>query len=201
MDNFIDTPDEIRPKNPWPRLLMLIGLILLCIFSIGICTVNFLKSGPEPAIQLEASQLEINIPRFEPVTRWGADPNQFTYGVWIVQTQNQTTQAFFSRNILTGCNVQWLPTKKIGDIVGVFRDPCDESIFTINGDPLNISSYRTLDYFEPDITGGLININVSSINIGACTNQQIENVVCSSTTILKRKIPLTGTIEKDFGLR
>ena len=125
MDNFIDTPDEIRPKNPWPRLLMLIGLILLCIFSIGICTVNFLKSGPEPAIQLEASQLEINIPRFEPVTRWGADPNQFTYGVWIVQTQNQTTQAFFSRNILTGCNVQWLPTKKIGDIVGVFRDPCD----------------------------------------------------------------------------
>ena len=61
MDNFIDTPDEIRPKNPWPRLLMLIGLILLCIFSIGICTVNFLKSGPEPAIQLEANQLEINI--------------------------------------------------------------------------------------------------------------------------------------------
>ena len=201
MDNFIDTPDEARPNNPWPRLLMLSIFILLCIFSISICTINFLNSGPEPAVQLDSNQLEVNIPRFEPVTRWGADPNNFTYGVWIVQTQEQTVKAFFSRNAFTGCNVQWLPTKKIGDIVGTFRDPCDESMYTINGIPLNIESHRTLDYFEPDIIEGLININIRAVNIGACTNQHSENIVCSSTTVLKRKIPLTGNIEKDFSLR
>jgi len=201
MDHFTDTPDETRPNNPWPRLLMLIGLILLCIFGIGICTVNFLKSGPEPAVQVDSNQLEVSIPRFEPVTRWGSDPNYFTYGVWVVRTEKQTIHAFFSRNVSTGCNIQWLPTKKIGDTVGVFSDPCDESMFTITGIPLSISSYRSLDYFEPTFTNGLININVSSVNIGACIHQQSENIVCSTTAVLKRKIPLTGNIERDFGLR
>mgnify|MGYP001221794219 CR=1 FL=1 len=201
MDNFIDTPDEIRPNNPWPRLLMLSSAILLCIFSIGICTVNFLNSGPEPAIQFDSNQITTNTPQFEPVTRWGADPNHFTYGVWLVKTENQTIHAFFSRNVLTSCNLQWLPTKKTGNIVGVFNDPCDGSMFTINGIPLNSNSYRALDNFDPIIEGGVIKINVSSVNIGRCNNQEFENILCSSTSTLKRKIPLTGNIEKDFGLR
>lgn len=201
VQHFDDTPDETRPRNPWPRLLALGAVLLLSVFAVGACLVAFVNTGAEPELRLTVAEIEPGVPRFEPVTRWGADSEGFTYGAWIVQTPRSGTEAFFSRNVQSGCNVQWLATERVAGVTGVFRDRCDGASFSIDGTPLDGPAARHLDHFEVEVSEGEVVVNVRTVQIGDCLELVATGIICASTGPITRTIPLTGSIPAEFGRR
>jgi len=178
--------------------------LLLIFVGFGACLVIFMNTGAEPELRLRLDELEPDVPRFEPVTRWGADPQRYTYGAWIVQTADLGTQAFFSRNVGSTCNIQWLPTQQVAGVTGVFRDRCDGSTFAIDGTPLDGPAPRHLDQFEVLLEPGEVIVNVRSISIGECRDFADTSVICrsgSSAPPITRTVPLTGSIPAEFGRR
>jgi hypothetical protein len=199
MQYLADEPDDTRPSNPWPRLIALAAFLLLVFVSFGTCLAIFVSTGSEPELRIQLDLLEPRVPRLEPVTRWGADPESFTYGAWIVQTSEGTTHALFSRNVGSTCTVEWLPTEQVAGITGIFRDRCDDSTFAIDGTPLDGPALRHLDHFEVLIESGEVIVNVRSIYIGACRDGVTNNVICMTNGPTTRTVPLTGSIPAEFG--
>jgi len=200
MQHFADEPDDTRPTNPWPRLLALGGFLLVIFLGFGACLVSFVSTGAAAELRVPLDQLQPGVPRFEPVTRWGADPNGFTYGAWIIETP-EGTRAFFSRNVGSGCNVEWLPTAQQYGITGLFRDRCDGAIFAIDGRGLGRLAPRNLDHFEVRVEAGEVVVNVHSISIGRCRELAATSVICvsgSTAPAITRVVPLTGSIPAEF---
>lgn len=200
MQYLADEPDDTRPTNPWPRLLALAAFLLLAFVGFGACLAIFVSTGSEPELRLQLNQLETNVPRFEPVTRWGADSQGFTYGAWIVHTA-EDTRALFSRNVGSTCTVEWLPTQQVGDTTGVFRDRCDGSTFDITGTPIDGDAPRHLDHFELEVVAAEVVVNVKTLRIGACIDQSSTDVICETNGPITRTVPLTGSIPAEFGRR
>jgi hypothetical protein len=201
VQHFADEPDDTRPRNPWPRLLALGAVLLLIFVGFSTCLVIFVNTGAEPELRLQLDELDPGLPRFEPVTPWGADPQRFTYGAWIVHTADLGTQAFFSRNVGSTCNVQWLPAQQAAGATGVFRDRCDGSTFAIDGTPIDGPAPRHLDQFEVQFELDEVIVNVRSISIGACLQPMATGVICSGNGPITRTVPLTGSIPAEFGRR
>ncbi len=201
MPHLADEPEDTRPANPWPRLLALGAALLLIVVSFGVCLVSFVNTGAEPALRLRMERLEPGVPRFEPVTRWGADRGGFTYGALVVQTPSGDLHAFFSRNVDSGCNVQWLPTERVGDVTGVYRDHCTRGAFTIDGAPLGGTAPRSLDQFAVTLENGEFVVDLRSIRIGRCVEPPDETVICERDGPITRSVPLTGSIPADFARR
>ena len=199
MQYLADEPDDTRPSNPWPRLIALGAFLLLVFVGFGACLAIFVSTGSEPELRIQLDQLEPGVPRFEPVTRWGADSQGFTYGAWIVRTSEGATNAFFSRNVGSNCTVQWLPTEQVAGVTGVFRDRCDGSTFAIDGTPLSGPAPRHLDQFELLLESGELTVNVRFIHIGACRDGSTNDVICANNGATTRTVPLTGSIPAEFG--
>ena len=201
MQYFADEPDDTRPSNPWPRLLALGAVLLLIFVGVGTCLVSFVSTGAAAELRLPLDQLQPGIPRFEPVTRWGADPQGFTYGAWIVETPEDGTRAFFSRNVGSQCNVEWLPTEQRSGVTGIFRDRCDGAAFDITGTPVDGPALRHLDHFEVQLEAGEVIVLVRNVNIGLCISQSTTDVICETNGPITRVVPLTGSIPAEFGRR
>ncbi len=199
MQYLADEPDDTRPSNPWPRLIAFAAFLLLVFVGFGACLAIFVSTGSEPELRIPLDQLEPAAPRFEPVTRWGADSQGFTYGAWVVQSSEGTTRAFFSRNVGSTCTVDWLPTEQAAGVTGIFRDRCDGSAFAIDGTPLDGPAPRHLDRFEVLLEPGELIVNVRSIYIGACRDGVTNDVICMSDGPITRTVPLTGSIPAEFG--
>ena len=176
-------------------------MLLVSLFAVGACLVAFVNTGAEPELRLTQAEIEPGVPRFEPVTRWGSDPDGFTYGAWIVEIPGVGTEAFFSRNVGSECNVQWLATERVAGVTGVFRDRCDQSTFAIDGTPLDGPATRHLDHFEVEVSRGEVIVNVRTVRIGDCRELVATGVICASTGPITRTIPLTGSIPAEFGRR
>ena len=198
MQHFADEPDDTRPSNPWPRLIALAAVLLLVFAGFGTCLAIFVSTGSEPELRIPTDQLEPGVPRFEPVTRWGADSQHHTYGAWIVRTAEGQTVAFFSRNVASNCNVEWLPTQQADGITGVFRDRCDGSTFALNGAPLEGGAPRYLDRFEVQSNSGEVIVNVRSISLGYCHPLVATELLCETNGPITRTVPLTGSIPAEF---
>jgi hypothetical protein len=198
MQYLADEPDNTRPSNPWPRLLALGAVLLLIFVGFGACLAIFVNAGAEPELRVQLDQLEPGVPHFEPVTRWGADSEGFTYGVWIVQSPEGGVRAFFSRNVGSTCTVEWLPNEQVASTTGIFRDRCDGSAFAIDGTPLSGQTPRHLDHFEVLVEPSEVIVNVRSIYIGEC-RPSVANVICVIDAPVTRTVPLTGSIPAEFG--
>ena len=199
MQYLADEPDDTRPSNPWPRLIALGAFLLLVFVGFGACLAIFVSTGSEPELRIQLDQLEPDVPRFEPVTRWGADSQGFTYGAWIVQSPEIGVRALFSRNVGSTCTVEWLPTQQVAGATGVFRDRCDGSTFAIDGTPLSGPAPRHLDQFELLLESGELTVNVRFIHIGACRDGSTNDVICANNGATTRTVPLTGSIPAEFG--
>jgi len=201
MQHFADEPDDTRPSNPWPRLILL-GVVILFVFvAFGACFVAFLGTGAEPELRVPFDQIETNVPRFEPVTRWGADPERYTYGVWIVQPDTRPVRALFNRNVASHCTVEWLPTEQFAGVTGIFRDRCNGEVFAIDGTPLSDGALRHLDHFDLNTRDGEVVIDVRSVSIGDCVQDAAAEVICATGGPITRTVPLTGSIPVDFATK
>jgi len=200
VQHFDDTPDDSRPRNPWPRLLALCSVLIILILGAGACLVAFLGSGAESKIRIPLNELEPDIPRFEPITSWGSDSEQFTYGIWVVRIPNQRTVAYFSREVDSGCHLQWQPTVRVKDTVGVFSNNCSENSYSIHGAAINGNTIRDLDHFDVSEVSGYAIVDFHILRIGICTRTPTANdYICSpefgSTT---RLIPRHTALPENF---
>ena len=203
VQHFDDTPDDSRPSNPWPRLLALAAVIVVMFVAAGACLVTFVTTGADPELRLTLSEVEPGVPRFEPITSWGADNDQFTYGIWVAQIPGVGTRAYLSRDVGSGCHIQWRPTEQVGDVIGVFVDRCGGSIYGIDGLAIAGPATRNLDNFEVATPPGEIVVDFSVVRIGTCRDgADPEEPICNpeggSTT---RSIPRNVPLADDFAER
>lgn len=203
VQHFDDTPDDSRPRNPWPRLLALGAVLLASFFAAGACLVAFVTTGAEPELRVPLTAIEPGVPRFEPITSWGADDDGFTFGIWVTQIPSVGTRAYFSRDVNSGCHLRWDATRPAGDVTGVFVDPCGGSLYGIDGVLIEGPATRHLDDFEVVVTGGEVVVDFSVLQIGACRDDpDPEEPICNppggSTT---RSVPRNTALADDFARR
>lgn len=199
VQHFDDTPDDTRPRNPWPRLLALGAVLLVMFVGAGACLVAFVNTGAEPELRLLTEQLEPGVPRFEPVTHWGADEDQFTFGAWIVQIPGEGTRAYLSREVNTGCHLQWRPTTQVNGTTGIFRDGCGGSAYAIDGAPLDGATTRHLDEFAVEVGAGEVVVDVRVVRIGACRDGVASGeVICVTSGATTRTMPRSRAIPEGF---
>ncbi len=198
MQHFADEPDDTRPRNPWPRLLALGGFVLVIVLGFGACLVSFVSTGAAAELRVPLTQLQPDVPRFEPVTRWGADPQGFTYGAWIIESSEGQAVALFNRNVGSTCTVEWLPMAQVGQTTGIFRDRCDGTAFDISGAPIDGAAARHLDHFELEVVAAEVVVNVKTLRIGNCIEQAAVDVICETNGPITRVVPLTGSIPAEF---
>jgi hypothetical protein len=203
VQHFDDSPDDSRPANPWPRLLALGAVLLIGIVAAGACLVSFVNSGAEPELRLALAEVEPGVPRFEPITSWGADDAQFTFGIWVALIPGVGTRAYLSRDVGSGCHLQWLATERVGDVVGVFRDRCAGSSYAIDGEAIAGPATRNLDQFEVTTPPGEIVVDFTAVRIGTCRGEPIPGApICNpeggSTT---RAVPRNQRLPDDFAER
>lgn len=203
MQHFDEAPDDSRPRNPWPRLAALGVFILVLFLAAGACLVAFVNTGAEPELRIPLAEVEPGVPRFEPITSWGADDDQFTYGIWVTQISGVGTRAYFSRDIASGCHIQWRATEQFGEVTGVFRDPCGGSVYSIEGRAIGGPATRHLDQFEVDPLPGIVVIDFSVLQIGECRDaSDPDEPVCNppgGTTT--RSVPRNTVLPDDFARR
>ncbi|MDA0351170.1 MAG: hypothetical protein O3A10_03030 [Chloroflexi bacterium] len=203
MRHFDDTPDDSRPANPWPRLLALGAVILVAILASGACLVAFLNTGAEPELRLTIDEIEPGIPRFEPITNWGADDEQFTYGIWVAQIEGVGTRAYLSRDVGSGCHVQWLATARVGETVGLFRDRCSGSSYDIGGAVIDGPASRNLDQFSVTTPPGEVIVDFAVLLIGECHGAPTSDAPICSTELgtTTRTVPTSQRLPDDFATR
>lgn len=203
MQHFDDTPDDSRPRNPWPRLLALGAVLLASVVAAGACLVAFVSTGADPEIRVALTELEPGVPRLEPITSWGADDDGFTYGIWVTQVPEVGTFAYFSREVNTGCHLRWEAVRRVGDVTGVFADPCSETVYGIDGVLIDGPGTRHLDNFPVVIAGGEVRVDFSVLRIGDCRDdpdpdEPICNPPGATTT---RSVPRNTALPDDFAQR
>lgn len=182
---------------------MALGAVLLATFlAAGACLVAFVNTGAEPEIRIALNEIEPGVPRFEPITSWGADADRSTFGVWVAQIPGVGTRAFMSREVNSGCQLHWQPTERVDGVTGVFRDRCNGHAYTIEGVAIEGASARNLDEFAVTTGGGEIVVDFSVMRIGTCTGERSSDPICSpdpgATT---RSVPRNVVLPEDFARR
>lgn len=172
-DRRIDTisgpPDSTRPKNPWPRLVAFgLGVVAVLVLF-GYC-VAVVASPPPREIRVPVDSIEVGLPRFTPVTVFGADRDGLTYGVWVVYDGSRA-QAFLSRQPETLCHVGWNATyleDATATEAGAFLDRCGDAVYTFDGEAVGQSAPRDLDAFATRREGREIVVDIMRLQLGEC---------------------------------
>jgi hypothetical protein len=162
-----EAPDETRPRNVWPRLLMFGGLVLAALVAAGACLALYAASVPARDLRVSADALEPGLPRLLPVTSWGPDRNGYTYGAWVLLPQDGTgPRAFLSLDPSSGCHVRW---------DRAFVDPCNGSRYDRAGVLVEGPGHRDLDRFPVRIEDGVVIVPVSQVELGGCAAATAED--------------------------
>ena len=175
VDTISGPPDDTRPRNPWPRLI-LFGLgVLAALFLLGYCVAVF-ASPPPRELRVPLDGIERGLPLFRPVTTFGADRDGFTYGAWIAFDGNEV-QAFLSRQPETLCNLAWNPTyleDESSAEAGAFVDRCGDAVYTFNGEVIGESASKDLDVFPTRREGREIVVDIMRLHLGECREDDTE---------------------------
>ena len=183
---------------------MALGAVLLIgFFGVGACVVTFITTGAEPELRITLTEIEPGTPRFEPITSWGADDDGFTYGIWVTQISGTGTFAYFSRQVDSGCHVQWQATETAGDVTGLFRDRCGNSVYSIDGTVISGPATRNLDHFEVTVADGEVIVDFSVLRIGTCrADPDPDEAICTPEGgLTTRSVPQHKLLSDDFARR
>lgn len=195
-DALSDAPDDSRPRNPWPRLIAFALTVLVCMFLLGLCVATF-ANPPRRELRIEVETLAVGVPRFFPVTTFGADRDGFTYGAWVTLLPANRWVALLSLGPASRCNLKWEPTVQAGGQTGVFVDRCGSARFDAEGAVLAASAPRDLDAFPTRRAGTAIYVDVTSVTLGGCRDGAAGP--CSRAGLVEqRKVPREA-LPPDFG--
>ena len=186
-DALSGAPDDSRPRNPWPRLLAFGAVLLTLIVLTGTCLVSYARP-PERELRHAITEFSPGVPKFVPITTFGADSNGRTYGAWITLTPEGRAVAVLSRGPESQCHVQWNGgTAAATQPTGAFIDPCAPARYTSNGAAIEGTAPRDLHAFPARIEGRVVVVNLMSITLGACRAD-------SATDCSKQGAPVVRTV-------
>ena len=166
----------------------------------GLCVVSF-ADAPDREIRVRHSEYEEGLPRFLPVTSFGFDAENRTYGAFLgVPFDGGPAVALLSRDPDSGCNVVWEATQAVdatGTARGVYVDPCSDARYAFDGTALHPTATRDLHRLDVvrEATGYVVGFE--EFVLGTCRNGASE--ACSPVgTDVRRPIP-SSALTGDFG--
>jgi len=191
-DTLGGEPDSSRPLNPWPRLLAFGAVVLLAVLLTGTCLVSYARP-PQRELREPFEEFSLAVPKFLPVTTFGADSTGRTFGAWVTVNPDGRVSAVLSRSPETGCHVRWdggAPGAALQN--GAFTDPCGPGRYDAEGRALNGTAPRDLHTFPGRIDGRTeVVIPVGTLTLGACRAEGATG--CSAAGAAEtRKLPQTG---------
>ena len=196
-DALAGPADSARPANPWPRLLAFGAFVLASLFIAGLCFASFANT-PDREIRVRHNEYEEGLPRFLPVTSFGYDERNRTFGAYIgVPEDTSPTVALFSKDPASGCNVIWEPLTANGERRGIYVDPCSDARYDFNGVALHDGATSDLHRFEVrrEETGYVVSFE--ELILGACRNGATEDCSPAGEEL---RIPVPkGTLPSSFG--
>jgi hypothetical protein len=196
-----ETPDPTRPRNVWPRLLAAGATLLLGLLLVGACVAALARSVPERELTVPLAGLELGKPRMLPVTTWGADPDGFTFGAWVVFLPGgDGVRAFLSRDPSSGCHVHWEIVVTNGEARGAFVDRCGGALYDLDGRSVLGSPERALDRFDARISDGTVIVPIERVTLGAC-DAAADTTDCSSAEQTRYRSLPSGPLEGIAGYR
>ena len=193
-------PDSSRPANPWPRLLAFGAGVLLIVVLTGTCLVSYARP-PERELRANITEFAAGVPKFMPVTTFGADASGRTYGAWVTVTGEGRVIALLSRDAATLCHVRWdAGASNGGQQTGAFIDPCGPARYAADGAALANSSTHDLHAFPARLEGRTnVIVPLTTITLGACRADGATG--CSAAGRAEVRTVPSAELPPDFGRR
>lgn len=166
-DQLAEAPDSTRPRNPWPRLIAFFSVVGLAVVMTGYCLFSF-ASVPPRELKVEVSAIEPGVPRFIPVTTWGADASGFTFGAFLVVDPTVGVVALLSQEPESNCNLAW------DAAADAFVDRCSAARYDLGGTALHEGATRDLHRFAVERTPRDYVISVGSASLGECRTSEAK---------------------------
>ena len=191
-DALAGAPDSSRPSNPWPRLLAFGAVLLIIIVLTGTGRVSYARP-PERELRANVTEFVLGVPKFMPVTTFGADPSGRTYGAWVTVNGDGSVTAVLSRDVSTLCHVRWDGGAPGAEAkAGVFVDPCGPARYGADGAALNNTAPRNLHTFPARLEARTtVIVPIATLTLGACRAEGATG--CSTTGRAEtRTVPSTG---------
>ena len=189
-------PDSSRPANPWPRLLAFAAVVLTMVVLAGTCLVSYARP-PERELRLNVTEFNLGVPKFVPVTTFGADRDGFTYGAWITVSAGGRASALLSRDPASGCHVRWEATLPADGSVGAFVDRCSNTRYGGDGAALDHTAARGMDVFPAHANTREVTVSVASVTLGSCRTG--AHVACSTAERPDVRSMPKNALPLDFG--
>ncbi len=157
-----------RPRNPWLRLGLLAAAFVAAAAS-AVAFIIFLLPQPSepPTLTVALDELPVGRPRFYPRPDFGSVGQQ-TLGVWVVRRADGSVDAFYSRDPASGCPAPWRADFQFERRVGVFRDPCWGSTYTMDGVAIFGPTPRGLDRFDVTVSARTVIVQLDRVRLGPC---------------------------------
>ena len=156
------TTDPIpRPRSTLRVLATLLAVALLASVALISCVRAYVGSVPPRTVSIPRAELTPGVPKFVPITSFGAD-GRSTHGVWLMLQADGTPTAFSSRGPERGCFVAYRADQS------AFRDGCTQSLFAPDGSPLTGEASRGLDAFRVTSDPTSYIVNLERTMLGPC---------------------------------
>lgn len=153
-----------RPRSTVRVLGTLFAVVVLALVALVSCVRAYVDSVPARTVSVSRTELTPGVPKFVPVTSFGAD-GRSTHGVWLMLRADGTPTAFSSRGPERGCFVAYRPEQS------AFRDGCTQALFAPDGSPLTGEATRGLDAFRVRADPTMYIVDLERTLLGACRNQ------------------------------
>ena len=199
-------PDASRPANPWPRLVAFALAVLAALALMGVCVASY-ATPPRRELREALTAFTPGVPRFLPVTTFGADRDGFTYGAWVTLIDGPPNDpaprpaALLSKVPEARCHVRWEPATQAGGRTGVFVDPCSTGRYNALGGAVEGMPLRDLDAFPAriDERGQSVVVNLTQVTLGTC--RAPAATVCSPPGRAEVRAVPKAALPPDFGRR
>ncbi len=191
-------PDASRPANPWPRLLAFGAVVLLVLALTGTCLVSYARP-PERELRPALTEFSLGVPKFFPVTTFGADASGHTYGAWVTVFARDDAVALLSRDAGSLCQLRWNPAAPgVGGALGAFVDPCGEGRYAADGAVLDRSAPHDLHAFRTHLDGRTVVVSLTTLTLGACRAAEATGCSTPGEPVETRAVP-NATLPPAFG--
>ena len=146
-------------------MLAIVGAAaLLVITAAATCAALVLTRAHDDVLVLALDAVRADNARLVPLSRFGADGEGRTHGLWVVRAGENAVAALLTIDPHSGCRVEWRADGEFAGVSPILRDPCAGSVYDAAGARLSGPAPRGLDRFAAavDRAAGTITIELST---------------------------------------
>ncbi|MDA0256250.1 MAG: hypothetical protein O3C25_00710, partial [Chloroflexi bacterium] len=173
-----------RPRNPWIPLAMVGAAALTLLVAAGTCVALLVTQTDTDTLRVALDDVQPGGARLVPLTRFGADEEGRTHGLWIVRPDEATALALALLTVdpHSGCRVEWHADQQYDGASPILRDPCTGSIYDGVGRRLFGPAPRGLDRLPAriDFDAREVEVEMARVQLGPCSLGVEGDVECST---------------------